>query len=346
MNTQELYHKNILITGANGLIASVLTDRLAHLNMVDNAGIELYALVRNQEKAERRFPDYVGQSWFHIIIQDVCEPLQESLLESKNESHQGSIKPDYIIHAACNAHPLAFSKDPVGTMKANLLGTMQLLEYARVHGIMKFLYISSSEIYGENPIYENGFTEDSWGRIDSMNSRACYPEGKRAAETLCASYADQYSIPINVVRPGYIYGGQITQDNSRADAQFFRRAAAGEDIIMKSTGSQIRSYCYVEDAVSAILTVLTKGIAGEAYNIANRNSNVSVKEFAQTIADCAGVDLKFEIPKDEEARGYSKVTRAVLAPDKLEQLGWSAGYSLKEGVKESLGHMKKDDWLK
>ena len=324
MKYQELLHKSILITGANGLIASVLTDRFAYLNIEENSEIELYVLVRNREKAERRFKDYLEQKWFHIIIQDVCEPLRLNC------------KLDYIIHAAGNAHPLAFSTDPVGTMKANLLGTIQLLEYARKYGIEKFLYVSSSEIYGENPTYVNGFTEDSWGRIDSMNPRACYPEGKRAAETLCASYASQYKIAVNVVRPGYIYGAEITRDNSRADAQFFRCAAAGKNIIMKSTGSQVRSYCYVEDTASAILTVLTKGTAGEAYNIANRNSNVSVKEFAQTIADCAGVDLEFEIPEDMEVRGYSKVTRAVLAPDKLEDLGWKAGYSLEQGIAESL----------
>ena len=328
MKYQELFHKSILITGANGLIASVLVDRLAYMNPDENAGIELYALVRNREKAEKRFENYLEQNWFHIIEQDVCEPLQMNL------------KMDYIIHAAGNAHPLAFSKDPVGTMKANVLGTMQLLEHACKYGTEKFLYLSSSEIYGENPIYEKGFTEDSWGKIDSMNPRACYPESKRAAEALCASYASQYGITMNVVRPGYIYGAEITQDNSRADAQFFRRAAAGEDIIMKSTGCQIRSYCYVEDTVSAIITVLTKGTAGEAYNIANHNSNVSVKEFAQTIADCAGVDLKFELPDDVEARGYSKVTRAVLASDKLEQLGWSAEYSLKDGVTESLKRLR------
>ena len=109
------------------------------------------------------------------------------------------------MHAASNAHPSAFSADPVGTMRANLLGVMRLLEGLRAGG-RRLLFVSTGEIYGENPAVTGGFREDDFGRIDPMNPRSCYPESKRAAETLCASYASQYGLDCVVARLCYVYG--------------------------------------------------------------------------------------------------------------------------------------------
>jgi len=324
----ELRNKAILITGGNGLIASTMIDMLAEINKDYDANISIYALCRGREKAEKRFAEYLHENFFHLILQDVCDPVQSDCTF------------DYIVHAAGNAHPLAFSTDPVGTLKTNIIGTINLLEYAIAHNTRKFLLVSSSEIYGENPSLENGFHEDSWGRIDSMNPRSCYSEGKRAAESLCASYGRQYGLHINAVRPGYIYGGAITGENSRADAQFLRNAVCGEDIVMKSTGSQLRSYCYVKDCVTGILTALAYGEAGMAYNIASRESEATVKEFAETVASCAGVGIHYEIPLDVEKQGYSKVTRAILDPGRLEALGWEAKYMLREGLSEAIAELR------
>ena len=175
-----------------------------------------------------------------------------------------------------------------------------------------------------------------------MLPRACYPEGKRAAETLCASYAAQYGVDAVVARLCHVYGPTFTASNSRADAQFIRKALAGEDIVMKSTGSQVRSFCYVADAVNALLTVLAVGEKGQAYNVANRRSVASIRQYAETLADIAGVRVVFDVPPEVEKAGYTRVTRAVLNPAKLEGLGWTPRYDLRQGLEATYRCCKRE----
>ena len=313
-NIDKLTHKSILITGANGLIGSYIVDFLDYLNTEHDAQIKIYAMSRSKAKLEARFRD---AKTVNIVEQDLNNPLDIDF-------HS-----DYIIHAASNAHPRAYSTDPVGTMKTNLFGTMNLLDYAKQTGA-KFLYISSGEIYGNN--IDRAFIETDLGLVDTMNMRSCYPESKRAAETLCMAYTTQYNIPVNVARLCYVYGGTITDTNSRADAQFLRNAIDGQDIVMKSEGLQRRTYCYVADAVSGILTILLNGKSAEAYNIANPNSIVSVREYAQTLAEVSGVELKFDIPDEVEAKGFSKPADSILDSTKLQSIGWKALYNIKDGL--------------
>lgn len=324
----KLEGKNILITGANGLIASYFIDMLMWLNENKKFSINVYALCRNKEKAELRFEDYLNSNKFEIIEQDVTEYISLD------------INFDYIIHAASNAHPLAYSENPVGTMKANIIGTINLLEYACKHNNTRFMFISSSEIYGEVKDIDNGNDENYWGSVNSMNVRSCYSESKRAGENICICYKEQYGLDVVVVRPGYIYGPSITQENSRADAQFLRNVLSEQDIVMKSEGRQLRSYCYVADAITALITILLKGENGQAYNIANRNSQASIREFAEILARIGDVSLKFNIPSEVEKKGYSTVTRSILKTDKLESLGWNGKYSLEDGIKRMIDILK------
>lgn len=318
-NFESLKNKSILITGANGLIGSYLIDYLSYLNSQQEYNIKIFAMSRSLEKLKNRF--FKRPNLFYIE-QDLNKPL------SVDE------KFDYIIHAASNAHPLAFSKDPVGTMKTNLLGTINLLDSIKDNQNTKFLYISTGEIYGNN--VDKAFTENDCGTVDSKLARSCYPESKRAAETLCMAYSQQYGTYTNVARLCYVYGPTITQDNSRADAQFLRNALDKKDIVLKSAGSQRRTYCYVADVVSAILTILTKAPSMEVYNIANKNSIVSIKEYAQTLANLAGTNLQFEIPDEVEKRGYSKSADSILDASKLSQLGWFPQYDIKSGLEHTL----------
>lgn len=318
-NFESLKNKSILITGANGLIGSYLIDYLTYLNSQQEYNIKIFAMSRSLEKLKNRF--FERPNLFYIE-QDLNKPL------SVDE------KFDYIIHAASNAHPLAFSKDPVGTMKTNLLGTINLLDSIKDNQNTKFLYISTGEIYGNN--VDKAFTENDCGTVDSKLARSCYPESKRAAETLCMAYSQQYGTYTNVARLCYVYGPTITQDNSRADAQFLRNALDKKDIVLKSAGSQRRTYCYVADVVSAILTILTKAPSMEVYNIANKNSIVSIKEYAQTLASLAGTNLQFEIPDEVEKRGYSKSADSILDASKLSQLGWFPQYDIKSGLEHTL----------
>ena len=315
----DLAGKAVAVTGATGLVGSYLLRALDAVNRAHGLKLRLIALCRKPEAAKDRLS---GMDNLSILSYDACAPLN------------ANFRADFTVHAASNAHPLAFSSDPVGTMQANLLGTMQLLEHVRATG-GRLLFLSTGEIYGENPELAS-FDEHSFGSIDPMRFRSCYPESKRAAETLCASYAQQYGVDALVARLTYTYGPTITKESSRADAQFLRCALEGRDIVLKSPGTQIRSYCYAADTVSALITLLLKGATGEAYNVANPTCSPSIREYAGTLAGLAGVQLMFDLPPESERAGYSAVTRAVLNPEKLMNLGWHAAYDLREGLMHTL----------
>ncbi len=318
----DLKDKSFLITGANGLIGSYLVDYL------DFAGANVYAMSRSGEKLQKRFN---GKNNVKLIEQDLNQPLNLDL---------GF---DYIVHTASNSHPLAFSKDPVGTMKTNLLGTINLLEHIKgTKG--KFLYLSTGEVYGNNIDHE--FCEDDLGVVDTKIPRSCYPESKRASETLCVSYNSQYSIDVNIARLCYVYGPTITDDNSRADAQFLRNALNSKDIVLKSKGEQKRTYCYVADAVCALLFILLNGECAEVYNIANPNSIVSVAQYAKTLADIANVSLNFELPDEIESKGYSKQADSILSAKKLMNLGWKPLYGIQQGLLHTYQIKKELECLK
>ncbi|MBR1558686.1 MAG: NAD-dependent epimerase/dehydratase family protein [Clostridia bacterium] len=320
--------QRILVTGATGMIGSCLADALLLLNAERGAGVEVYAAGRSREGIERRFGDAVNDGHFHYVPYDSTLPLKfdEDV--------------DLVVHAATSAHPMAYSTDPVGIMKANLVGTLELLEYLRRHGGARLLFLSTGEIYGENPELPTGFREEDHGWVDSMRPRACYPESKRAAETLCASYVAQYGVDARVARLGHVYGPTLTASNSRADAQFLRNALNGEDIVMKSDGSQVRSWTYAADAVNALLWLLMRGETGRAYNVANPDATASIREYARTLADIGGVSLRFDLPSDVERAGYTRVTRAVLDPARLMALGWRAQYDLKTGLEHTYRILK------
>lgn len=315
----RLRGKTIAVTGATGLIGSSFLRGLQAIGHAHDLQLRLLALCRSPERARAALSDLEE---LEILQYDACAPLPDGF------------RADFILHAASNAHPMAFSTDPVGTLQAGLLGTMNLLENIRRHG-GRLIFCSTGEIYGENP-KTDAFDEHSFGTVDPMRARACYPEAKRAAEALCAAYVSQHGADVLAARLCYIYGPAITAENSRADAQFLRKALHGRDIVMKSSGSQIRSYCYAADAVSALLFLMLLGEAGEAYNIANPAGVSSIRDYAETLASLAGVQLRFELPPETEQKGYSTVSRAVLNPAKLMALGWQPAYDLKTGLRHTL----------
>lgn len=316
MLVDNLRNKSILITGASGLICSAFIDLLMRYN-IQGVTIKIYAVSRNEEYARKRFEPYWENPLFTFICHDVIEPLSLD------------ITLDYIIHGASNASPKRYATDPVGTMKSNLWGVANLLELAKEKKA-RLLYISSGEVYGEGDCTD--FTEIYSGYVNCLSPRACYPSSKRASETLCVSYKEQYGVDVVMARPCHIYGSDIDRDD-RAFAQFLRRVRGGEDVVMKSEGRQVRSYCHVEDCASALLYILLRGLNGNAYNIANRDSVVSIKELAEMIARLGGVHVVLDIPSNQEAKGYSVIQRAVLDPSKLEHLGWRPRISLEEALK-------------
>lgn len=324
-NFEELKNKSILITGANGLIASCIIDILNWLNVNRNYNIEIKALVRNKAHLLEKFKEYNN---FEVIEQDVVDEIKYN----KNI--------DYIIHAASNSHPKSFSEDPVGTMLGNFIGMKNILDFAVNNNCKRVEYISSGEIYGQAIENINAFDENYSGKIDSTSARSCYPISKLASETLCVSYSQQYKVETVISRPCHCYGPTQTENDSRVSAQFINNILNNKDIIMKSDGLQVRSYCYVVDCAIAILTVLIKGESGNAYNIANSNSILSIKEMAETIAKKYNKKVIFELPSDTEKRGYNPVTKSVLDVNKIEKIGWNPCWNFEDGITETIEIMK------
>ncbi len=296
---------NILITGATGLIGSCIVEVLMERTQRDYC---VYALGRNMQRMNKLFAKYLDDDGFHTIIGDVSNPLSLEL-----PYH-------YIIHAASGAAPLEFSQHPVEVMKANLFGVSNMIEYGMKHNMRRFLYVSSGEVYGEGD--GRIFTEDYSGYVDCTSPRSCYPSSKRAAETLCVSYASEYGIDIVIARPCHVYGPHFTEKDNRVYAQFIRNVLNGEDIVMKSTGDQYRSWCYVVDCVSALLYILLKGQKSQAYNIADESSNITIKELAEMVAYIGQRRVVMELPSVEEKAGYNVVTKSVYSTQKLSALGW------------------------
>lgn len=315
----KLSGSNILVTGATGLIGGCLVETLM---MNPHRDYHVYASGRNEERARQRFASFDDDEAFHFIQYDVMKPFESS------------IRFDYIIHAASNANPKFYATQPVEVMKANFGGVMNLIEYGLQHGIQRFLYVSSGEVYGEGDGRE--FTEDYSGYVNCATPRACYPSSKRAAETLCVSYATEYGADVVIARPCHVYGPHFTEQDNRVYAQFIRNVLRGEDIVMKSTGEQYRSWCYVVDCVSALLYILLKGECGEAYNIADAESNISIRELAETIAGISKQKVVVDAPDANEKKGFNVVKRSVFSIEKLEKLNWKPKMHLADGLSSTI----------
>lgn len=317
-----LKDKKVLVTGANGMIASSFVEAIMEANERKGLKTQVYALCRSEEKAKRRFFKYFDNETFHLVVQDVVVPLNID------------IDFDYIVHAASSAYPEAMNKYPVDIMKANFIGTLNLLEYSQKCSNCRFLFVSSSEVYGENFEDVELFSEDNPGRVAFSRFRACYPESKRASETLCHCYKKQYDADIVITRPAFIYGKNILDDNSRADVYFMRQAMNKKDIVMFSKGEQIRSYCYVKDCISGMLYILLKGESGETYNIGDPDCVVTLHDYAQKIADVGGVKLIVDEKEKPDGLVFLKTTKLILDTTKLKSLGWKITYNLDAGLKD------------
>lgn len=318
--------KTLLITGATGMIASSVIDIIMYRNLKLKGamGTHVIAVSRNVENAKNRFSLYWNSEYFAYLSHDITTPLPEL----------GDV--DYILHAASNTHPRAYATDPIGTITANVEGTHQLLEYASKHKCERFLFFSSVEIYGESRRDVEQFDENYLGYIDCNTVRAGYPESKRLGEALCNAYAAQKGQDFVIGRFSRVYGPTMLESDSKAIAQFIKKAVAGENIILKSAGTQIYSYTYVVDAAVAALYLLLYAKSGEAINIADRNSDIALKDLAGILAEIAQTKVIYEKPDELERAGYSTATRATLDPTRMEQLGWSAKTNIREGLKKTV----------
>lgn len=325
---EKLAGKSLLLTGATGLIGTMIVDVLMKKNRDENLNVTIYAAGRNEKIAAQRFADYWEDKNFHFVKMNVNEPITQNF------------SVNFIIHAASNTHPMLYSTDPVGTMIANFLGTYNLLEYGVKCKLERFLFLSSVEIYGKALNPDDDFDEKYCGYIDCNTMRAGYNESKRAGEALCNAYIGQHGIDAVIARPCRIYGSTLRLDNTSVLYEFMLNGLRGKDIVMKSEGKQKFSFCYVADCVTGIFYALLKGKCGEAYNISDSSEILTLREIAEYISEICGTKVIFELPNEVQARGFSNAARAVLTNDKLRGLGWTPKDDTRSGVKKTLDIVK------
>lgn len=306
-----LKNKKILILGATGLIGSHIIFELLRANREEKAEITIYAMSRNLLRLKEIFGlSGDGEDGLFYVEGDVATAKLSAL--------------DYIIHGASPSHPSAFVNSPVEVMQANFLGTWNVCELAKENPGCRVLYLSSGEA-GQN--------------VDNLTVRASYPMSKKASETLCISYSEEYNVDVRIARICHTFGeGGLAADN-KMTAQFLRSGARAEDIVMLSKGEQRRSFAYVEDVVSALLTILGKGEKGGVYEVAS-DEVCSIHEFALLCAKAGGCEVRMEAPDELNLKQRSPFADQILDNAKLKELGWKPAYTIERGIEESIRRMR------
>lgn len=325
----KLAGSSVMISGGTGLIGSFLVDVLAEKKR-NGLDCTVYVLTRNTEKAKERFSG--REELLCFLSHDVNLPFEREDIKDVG----------YVLHLASNTHPVAYATDPIGTVTANIIGTKNMLDLAVKHHAKRFAFASSNEIYGENRGDTELFDEKYCGYLDCNTLRAGYPESKRCGEALCQAYIRQAGLDAVIPRLTRSYGPTLLPSDTKALSQFLHKALAGEDIVLKSDGTQYYSYTYVADAVAGLLTVLLLGKCGEAYNIADQSSDIMLKDLAALIAGFAGKKVVFDLPDAVEQAGFSKATKARLDGGKLKELGWKPFYDMKSGIERTLSILKEE----
>ena len=313
--------KSVLVTGATGLIGSQVVKALACRNRLYHSGIRILALVRNEAKAKVVFADLENRPEIKFVVGDVNKPLLV----------QGSV--DFIVHGASVTSSKDFVTKPVETITTVLDGTRHALELALEKTVKGFLFLSSLEVYGVTNPESPSVCESVFGYLDPMQVRSSYPEAKRLAECLCASYAREFGVPVVVARLSQTFGAGVAYDDGRVFAQFARAVIEKKDIVLCTLGETERNYCYTADAVTAILWILAKGKSGEAYNVANKDTAISIADMAQLVARAfpeSGIKVTFKIAKDACTLGYNPTVKIRLNAEKLEALGWVPNVGIRE----------------
>lgn len=324
----KLKNRKVLITGASGMLGRYLTGVLVELNKRGH-NTDIYVLVRHPEKLSEEIRSQVS-----ILQQSVTEPIRTDTAF------------DYILHTASPASPLIMREDPVGTIAANTLGAWNTLQLAHRSNASGYLFLSSREIYGQPLPGQEVFTEDTYGFVDPLDPRSCYPEGKKAAETMCATFRAQYGLNTKIVRLAHTFGPGMSVDDGRVQADFLRDVINHRNIVLKSEGLAVRTYTYVRDAVAGIFYILLNSPDEEmVYNISSEASTVSIRQLAQAMVDAfpeRGLALEFDIPAKAGNTGAAPFTLGTLSSNKLRTLGWDSRVSLKNGIIRTVTHLESE----
>ncbi len=319
--------KTVLITGATGLIGSLCVKAFIAFNKTSNNPIHIIGLARNQDKVNKMYG--VDSAEVTFFYQDIIDPISDE------------IRCDYIIHTANSTTSKFFITNPVEVIDSIYLGTKQILEYGRKHNVEGIVYLSSMEVFGQVDNDER-LKEQQLGYIDIQNVRSCYSEGKRIAELLCKSYAEEYGLHVCSARLAQTFGAGVPETENRVFAQFARSAMKGEDIILHTKGQSVGNYCYTADVVKALLLLLKDGKSGDAYTVVNEETTRTIAEMAQMVADKFSggkTKLVYDIPEGNQF-GYAPDTKMRLSSEKLRMLGWQPEMTLEDMYRRMIPYLK------
>lgn len=328
---KNFQNSNVLVTGATGLIGNQIVLELLYLNRVYNLSINVYAVGRSLERLEQKFSRVLDRKELHLIEGDVrCGINCEDNI-------------DYIIHGASFTQSKSFVDNPVDTILTAVDGSKNMLEFAKDKNVKGFVYLSSMEVFGFNDS-DKKLKEEDYGYIDILNLRSSYSESKRMVETLCLSYAKQYNIPVKIARLAQTVGPGFKYDDNRMVVQFAKSIIENNDIVLLTQGTSKFCPIYTSDEIAGIFTILFKGIAGEAYTVANSSAYSSVRDLAEMIANELAQGKIKVLFKQSDTNRYPKSSKLNLDTTKLENLGWSAKVSLMQmydRLSKSLENCKK-----
>ena len=324
----KLNNKSVLVTGATGLIGSLLVKALLYSADNNGADITIGAFIRNKDKADKVLGNLKKD---HPNLVYEIGDLSDGLNLSRRY--------DYIIHAASATGSKDFIEKPVETILTTVESTKNFLKYAKENTIDSMVYISSMEVYGEIP--HETVKEEDFGLLNWMNLRSSYPQSKRLAETLCLSYCSEYGVPVKIVRPTLTFGPGVSKEDNRVFAQFARAVINKTDITLLTKGGTKRDYLYTADAVKGILTILLLGKNGEAYNLSNQDSYCTILEMAQMCCGLANneISVKFDLDP-EKSKCYPKEQKIQLNNSKYQALNNSSKTSIKDIYIKLISYLK------
>lgn len=323
---KKLTNKKILITGATGLICSIMVKAFCYKNDVEKLNLKMYLVVRSSEKAKKMFGE---KEYIEYIETDI-----ENLIPK-------DFNIDYIIHAASPTKSKFFIEKPIETLNTAIIGTKNVLEFAKINKTKSIVYLSSMEMYGV--INSKNVSEDDLGYINPLDVRSSYSEGKRICELYCYSYFKEFNMPVKIGRIAQTFGAGVSKNENRVYKVFADAVLNKENIVLKSTGSTIINYSYTTDTIIAIIYIMLQGENGEAYNIVGEKTNLTILDSAKWLAKEFGdglVNVEIQIPK--ENMGFAPDNKMILSNQKLKDLGWKSQYNLKQGYKRLIDYLKEE----
>ena len=326
---EALRDSKVLVTGATGLIGVSLVRALLCANRVRNLNLQVLALIRNKEKAEKIYKELLNREDLILLIGDVTEKISAPQ------------KVDYIVHCASVTASKVMVNNPVETLLTSIDGTKNVLNFAKENSCKSVVYVSSMEMYGSFTEASDNVTETELGYINPLAVRSNYPESKRLCENMCVAYYSEYKVPVKIARLSQTFGAGILPGENRVFAQFAKSAIAGKDIVLHTKGMSEGNYCYTRDTIMGLFFILLKGVNAEAYNVANPETHTTIANMAKMVCEKFGggkINVVFDIP-ESNTFGYATDTKMKLNADKLKSLGWKPEIGLEEAYRRMIQSM-------